>query len=80
MASEKQLCMNWTTENPEDTVIIGAGIHDLCVDPDHAHEFWQLSLVKKFHKPGNYDEDSYDNDLGIFNILRWHQTSRRSIS
>ena len=53
---------NVDLENPGKDIIVGAGIHDLCADPKVAHEFWQLSHVKKIHRPGNYD-------IGGFQLL-----------
>ena len=32
---------------PGDSIMIGAGIHDLCVDINISDEFWQLTTVKK---------------------------------
>ena len=54
--------------NPGTEIIVGGGIHDLCVDPEIASKFWQMSHVKKIHSPGNYDPDSFDNDLAILEL------------
>ena len=55
-------------ENPGTEIIVGGGIHDLCVDPEIASKFWQMSHVKKIHSPGNYDPDSFDNDLALLEL------------
>ena len=40
----------------------------MCVDADIAHEFWQLSQVKKIHHTGTFDSSSYDNDIAILEL------------
>ena len=61
---------NVDIDNPGKDIIVGAGIHDLCADPKVAHEFWQLSHVKKIHRPGNYDIDAYDNDIVVLELKK----------
>ena len=55
-------------DKPGQDIIVGGGIHDLCVDPEVASRFWQMSHVKTIHSPGNYDPDSFDNDLAILEL------------
>lgn len=57
-------------EDPQGSIIVGGGIHDLCVDPNVASQFWQLSHVKKVHHPGSYDPESFDNDIAILELKK----------
>ena len=54
--------------HPGDQIIIGAGIHDLCVDPKVGSKFWQVSYVKKIHHTGTYEPESFDNDIAILEV------------
>ena len=59
--------------DPKEDVIVGGGMHDLCVTPDGTNEaskFWQMSHVKKIHGTGNYDPESFDNDIAILELVK----------
>ena len=57
-------------DDPKNYVIVGAGIHDLCADAQVASEFWQLSHVKKIHHTGDFDPNSFNNDLAILELSK----------
>ena len=46
------------------------GIHDLCADDQVAHQFWQLSHVKKIHHTGTYNHATFENDLAILELKK----------
>ncbi len=57
-------------DDPQGSIIVAGGVHDLCVDATVASQFWQMSHVKKIHHPGTYDPDSFDNDLALLELKK----------
>ena len=56
-------------DEPGKDVIVGFGIHDLCADPQVAHEFWQLRKAKKIHHTETFDPKSFNNDIAIVEVV-----------
>ena len=56
-------------DNPGNDVIVGFGIHDLCVDTKVAHQSWQITKAKKIHHTETFDPESFNNDIAIVEVV-----------
>ena len=56
-------------DNPGNDVIVGFGIHDLCVDTKVAHQSWQITKAKKIHHTETFDIKSFNNDIAIVEVV-----------
>ena len=42
----------------------------MCSDAQVAHQFWQLSHVKKVHHTGTFNHATFENDLAILELTK----------